>query len=732
MRRLTRLRFNSLPAERPGRYFYLREADGRFYSVASQPAPRKDARYTTRIGLGYNVYEMDAGDVRTSTRIFVPLGEALEVAEVTVENLTDRARELDIFSYVEFAFWRNDQDLINFQYILYTCRMGFVDDVIDYGIVFDYGSGPKAFATTSLPVESFDTDREVFMGYCHSESDPGAVIDGKCRNSLAEGGNPIAALHSKVKLKPRETVKAVYLLGVGDAATEGREIRARCGNAAYVEEEFGKLKRYWGEKLTALQVDIPDENAKRNVNIWNPYQCHVTFNWSRSASFTEAGGRDGIGYRDTFQDMLAVCHTSADRTREKILTMMRGQAREGYVIHHFQPLTLKQAPESLPEREALCSDDHLWMLLAVPAYIKETGDAGVLEERAPYLDEGEGPVTEHLLEALRFSHSAKGAHGLSLIMRADWNDCMNVKWGGESIWTSFLFYRALGDMIELARFVGREEIVSECESMRRELHEALDRHAWDGEYFLRAFTEKGERIGSSENVEGQVFLNAQTWAVFSGYAPGERGGRAMDVVKERLATRYGIKLLAPAYGSYEETIGAVTTFPKGLKENGGIFAHANTWAVIAEALLGGETAGRGDRAFEYYSAYLPMNRNDEAEVYEVEPYVYAQFTASDESPHFGMGRNPWLTGTAAWSYVAMTQYVLGIRPEYDGLRIAPVIPRAWPGFTMDRTVRGRRCHIEVNRTGERGITLNGEPVEGDVVPYERLKAGEANRIVACL
>jgi N,N'-diacetylchitobiose phosphorylase len=723
MRRLTRLRFNSLPAERPGRYFYLRERDGRFWSVSSQPAPRADAHYTTRIGLGYNVYEMAADDIRTSTSIFVPLGEALEVAHVVIENRTDRTRELDIFSYVEFAFWSNMQDLINFQYILYTCRMGFADDIVDYSIVFAEGDGPKAFSTTSLPVESFDTDREVFMGGYHTESDPGAVIAGRCADSLAVGGNPISALHSRITLLPRGTVSAVFLLGVGDAKREGRELKARCCSVAYVEEERAKLARYWDAKLAALQIDVPEENTKRNVNVWNCYQCHTTFNWSRSASFIEAGGRDGIGYRDTFQDMLAVMHTSPERTREKILTMMRGQAQEGYVTHHFQPLTLKQGADSLPSRRSIFSDDHLWMPLVVPAYVKETGDVAVLDEAAPYLDEGEGTVMEHLVKTLRFSHTAKGRHGLSLVMAADWNDCMSVKWGGESVWTSFLYYRALSDMIELARFIDRSDIAAECESMRRELQQALDEHAWDGGHFLRAFDHEGGKIGSRESDEGQIFLNAQSWAVFSGYASRERGAEAMDRVGERLSTRHGVKLLTPAYSRYRENIGAVTTFPKGLKENGGIFTHANTWAVIAEAML-----GRGDRAFEYYRSYLPMNRNDDADRYEVEPYVYSQFTASDESLKFGAGRNAWLTGTAAWSYVAMTQYVLGVRPEYAGLRIAPVIPAAWDGFTMDRLLRGSRCHIDVRRTGVPGITLNGEAVEGDVVPYERLATDRLNEI----
>jgi N,N'-diacetylchitobiose phosphorylase len=728
-RRLTRMRFNSVPMDRPGRYFYLREA-GEHWSLAYQPSPRKDAVYRTRIGLGYNVYEVERAGIRTSTRIFVPLGVPAEVAAVTIENTTDRTRELDLFSYVEFSFFHNDQDLSNYQYILYVARTEFKDDIASYWIRFNPNEIPRAFATTSLPVESFDLKRKAFIGRFRDEGNPIAVERGRCSNTTTLGDNPVAALHSKIRLSPGEKITGVYLLGIGDAMTVGKELKKRLCDPRHVEEEVAKLARHWEERLSPLSVETPDANTNRSINIWNIYQCHTTFNWSRSASFIEAGGRDGVGYRDTFQDILAVVHTSPARVRDKIKTMMRGQAKAGFVVHHFQPLTLDEDKKKMNvEKTYICSDDHLWMTLAIPAYIKETGDTGVLDEKVDFLDGDEETILEHMMKALRFSHRSKGTHGILLGFGADWNDCLNFRNGGESIWTSLMFCRGLGEMIGLLRHLGRSELVTECETMRGSIGEALDQWAWDGEHFLRGFTGSGKKIGSRElpPTSAQIFLNTQSWAVFSGYALGDRGRQGMDKVKEKLASPYGIKLCHPPYTDHDPEIGAMGAFPPGLKENAGIFCHANTWAVIAEAML-----GRGDRAFEYYKSYLPMERNDDIDRYEIEPYVYAQFICGPDHPEFGMGRNAWLSGTASWSYVAATQYLLGVRADYEGLVIAPALPTAWSGFTMRRTVRGKKCVIRVSRGAEKGIVVAGKRVRGDLVPYDLLGADGENAITVTI
>ncbi len=724
--RLMRFRFNSIPMDRPGRYVYIRDnADGDYWSASWQPVGKPLDSFKTRCchGLGYTRFESEYRGIKSSYRVFVPIDKPLEFWELEIENTSDKERELSLFTYVEWAFWDMNQDLTNFQYILYTCRMDYQDDIIDYTLRLWPFREPKAFMASVLPVESFDTDREYFIGRYRHEGNPIAVEKGKCSNSIAVGGSPCGSVQNRISLKPGEKKYALYIVGIGDAKSVGAEYKRIYSDRSRVDEEFTKVQAYWNDRLGSYTCNTPSEELNRMVNIWNQYQCHTTFNWSRSASFNEAGGRDGLGYRDTNQDTLGVVHAIPELVKNKLTDLLKGQFSFGAAMHQIQPLTWTQGDHNVPPESRIYSDDHLWLLISIPAYLKETGDMSFLDELVQYADRGEASVYDHLKQALEFSWGKRGPHGLLLGMAADWNDCLNLKGKGESIWSTFLFFRGLNEFIEIARRVGREADVKRFTAYRDEIRESIDKYAWDGKWFLRGYIDSGKKLGGQESEQCKIFINSQTWAVISGAADREKALKAMDSLKEYLATEHGIVKNYPAYREHIAEVGAITTFPAGLKENGGIFCHANTWAVVAEGML-----GRGDRAFEFYRAFLPAAKNDMADVYTMEPYVYSQFITGKEHPyHFGRARNSWLTGTATWSFVAASQYMLGIRAEYDGLVVDPTIPHDWDGFTATRVYRGKRFEISVSNPsrvchGVKKLVVNGEELKGNFIPFDRMKA----------
>ena len=729
--RLLRFRFNSIPMDRPGRYLYLRdEENGDYWSATWQPVGKPAGRYKSvcHHGLGYTRFESEYDGIKSDYRVFVPVDQPLEFWEIEVENLSGRERRLSLFSYAEWCFWRMDQDLSNFQYILYTCRMGYTDGVIDYTLRWPDGEEDKGFMASVLPVESFDTDRDVFIGSYHDEGNPAAVEQGRCAGSVAVGGNACGALQNRMILAPGEKKYALFIVGIGDAATAGRAARERYGDRGQVEASFQKVQAYWRQRLGGYHCVTPSDPADTMVNLWNQYQCHTTFNWSRSASFNEAGGRDGLGYRDTNQDILGVVHAIPAEARLKLIDLLKGQLSEGYAMHAVQPLSWRQGPENVPQPSRIYSDDHLWLLLSVPAYLKETGDFGLLDETVPYADRGEVSVYGHLRAALEFSWSRRGPHGLLLGLAADWNDCINLKGKGESVWSTFLYYRALSECISLAERLNRAEDAACFQAYRAEIKNGLDVSSWDGAWFLRGYLDSGRKLGGQESEQAKVFINSQTWSVVSGAASPEQGRTAMDSLHQYLATEHGIVKNYPAYRVTDNEIGAITSFPPGLKENAGIFCHANTWAIIAECLL-----GRGARAFQYYLSFLPAAKNEIADLYTMEPYVYAQFITGKEHPyHFGRARNSWLTGTASWSFVAISQYILGIRPDYDGLIVDPCIPPDWDGFAVTRIFRGKRLEIEVRNPGGvskgvRKLLVNGLEIAGCMIPFQVMR--EENRVL---
>jgi N,N'-diacetylchitobiose phosphorylase len=723
--RLLRFRFNSIPMDRPGRYVYLRDdEDGDYWSASWQPVGKPLDAYRTSCshGLGYTKFESEYKGIRSNYRVFVPIDKPVEIWELEVENNSGRDRELSLFTYAEWCFWNMDQDMSNFQYILYTCRMGYENDIIDYSIRLWPITEPKGFMASTLPVASFETDRDEFIGRYRHEGTPVAVERGSCSNSIAVGGNPCASVQNKILLKPGEKNHVVYIVGVGDAKTFGVECKKYYSDRSNVEKEFDKVRRYWKERLEGYTCSTPSALVDSMVNVWNQYQCQTTFNWSRSASFNEAGGRDGLGYRDTNQDTLGVMHSIPELCRGKLEDLLKGQISNGSAMHGLQPLTWKQGRHNVPPDQNIFSDDHLWLLVSVPAYIKETGDFAFLDESIPYCDKDEASVFEHLKTALEFSWGRRGPHGLLLGLAADWNDCINLKGKGESIWSTFLYYRGLVEFIELAGRTGHPGDAEKYKGYLGEIAANLDKYAWDGKWFLRGYLDSGRKLGGEESEQSKIFINSQTWSVVSGAAGTEKAQAAMDSLKEFLATEHGIVKNFPAYREPDMEIGAITSFPPGLKENAGIFCHANTWAVIAECML-----GRGDIAFEYYLSFLPAAKNDNADLYTMEPYVYSQFITGKEHPYkFGRARNSWLTGTASWSFVAISQYILGVRASYDGLVVDPCIPHDWDGFKVTRQFRGRSFDIEVKNPdkvcrGVASLTVNGRRLEGTLIPDEVMK-----------
>ena len=730
--RLMRFRFNSVPTDRPGRYVYVRdEQTGDYWSATWQPVGKPLDQYKSvcRHGLGYTRFASEYAGIATDYRVFVPIGRDVEVWEVEVANNSDRPRDLSLFAYVEWCFWEMRQDLTNFQYILYTCRMGFENDTIDYRVRLWPFREPKAFLTSVLPVASFDTDRDAFLGRYRHEGRPAAVEAGTCSGSIALGGTPCGALQNRFTLAPGERKRAAFVVGVGDAKTVGQDCRRRYAEPAEAAAELDEVRRYWDERLGHFRCRTPSAEVNSMAGIWNPYQCHTTFHWSRSASFNEAGGRDGLGYRDSHQDTLGVVHAAGDAVRRRLVVLLGAQHAAGSAMHHVPPGELDRGRHNVQER--IFSDDHLWCLVSVTAYLKETGDLAFLDEAVPYADEGSGSVYEHLKQALEFSWSHRGPHGMCLGLAADWNDCLNLTGAGESLFTTFLLYRGLREMIDLAGRLGRADDAEHFGRCAAELDVCIHDHAWDGQWFVRGYLDDGRKIGSRESKQARIFLNAQTWAVISGAASGERARRCMDSVREHLATEHGPVLNDPAYREHDAMIGAITCFPAGLKENGSIFCHAATWSVVAEGML-----GRGDRALALYRSFLPAAKNDLADTYAAEPYVYSQFITGKAHPHhFGRARNSWLTGTAAWAFVAISQHILGVRAEYDGLVIDPAIPPEWDGYEVTRIFRGATYHIRVANpdhvsSGVRRVAVGGEEIAGTALPVAA--AGETVEVEVVL
>ena len=744
--RITRFRANGVPLDRPGRYVYLRDDDtGEYWSVSWQPVGKDLAKasYQCRHGLSYSKFSCDYQDLHAEQTVFIPVDDDAELWDVRIKNTGSRQRHLSVFSYLEFSFHHIEIDNQNLQMSLYASGASYQDGIIEYD--FFYEPWTFHYFASNFEPDSYDCMRDRFLGNYRTETNPAAVERGECAASSELGGNHCGALHKRLTLDPGEETRLVFLLGVGPRA-KGREAKAKYSDLAEVDRAFAALRSYWEQKLAAFQCKTPHQGLDTMINTWTLYQAETCVVWSRFASFIEVGGRTGLGYRDTSQDLMSVVHTNPGKCRQRILELLQGQVSQGYGLHLFDPDWFDPAKQKAPKfksptvtatpdrksiihgLEDVCSDDALWLVVSICEYVKETGDDALFGEVVPFADQDEATVYQHLKRALDFSARHVGSNGICQGLRADWNDCLNLG-GGESAMVSFLHHWALRAFVEAAEYLGCEQDAREYAALADKVKAACERELWDGEWYLRGFTAKGVRIGTRESEEGKIFLESNTWAVLSDAASAERGRLAMDAVDRHLYSPYGIHLLWPAFSKPDDDIGFVTRVYKGIKENAAIFSHPNPWAVIAECKL-----GRGERAMKFYDALLPSNQNDRIEIREAEPYSYCQFVMGRDHTAFGRARHPWLTGSGGWNYTAATRWILGVRLSFEGLIVDPCIPAEWKGFQVTRRWRGAAFEITVTnprgvQKGVQSITLNGEPVDGAIPPQQ---AGSANQVTVVM
>lgn len=689
-------------------YVRIREAQGwTIFSPFFVPGLNALDLFETRVGLGYTRMLSCFRGVQTEVLIFVPLDAPVEIRQIRVTNLRITPLQVDLIPVVEYTHPDALKQLTNADWVpqTMTSQAQLVDGkrvLIQYP--FMNRDTQINYFTASQAASSFETDRKEFLGASEygTWAHPLSLESGELGSHAALRGDSIAALMLPQKpLAAGESAEVVTLLGQAASLDAAAGTIRRFRDPARVNDAAAALHDHWERTLSALQVNTPDADFNRMVNIFNPLQCRTTFEWSRYLSYYQLGyGARGIGFRDSSQDCMGVLASAPQAARTLITRLLSVQKRDGSAMHQFNPLSMLASMGDALERDdrpQYYSDDALWVVLAVTEYLKESGDLAFLEAQIPFYEKDhqerpleQGTVFEHLERALAFTRQNCGTHGLPLLGFADWNDTVNLPAGAESLFTAFLFGRAAWAMVELYEVVGKTTQALEWRQAYDQMGEKVRLSAWDGDWFVRYFDADGSPLGSKTNAHGQIYINAQSWALLSGFATSEQGRSAMDAVFERLNTPNGIKLSAPGFNGFDPQVGGITTYPPGAKENGGIFLHTNPWAMIAECLL-----GRGDRAFQYYRQINPAARNDQIETYECEPYVYPQNILGDEHPQFGLARNSWLSGTASWVYQAATQYMLGVRTGYDGLLIDPCIPADWEGFKVARRFRGAHYHIQV-------------------------------------
>ena len=743
--RFLRLRFNSVPMDQPGRTFYLRDRESADYWSASwQPVGKPLDAYESvcRHGTAYTIIESRYAGIATETTYFVPLGQTFEYWRLKVTNESDRPRKISIFSFCEFTSqWDTYQDRVNLQYSLFIVRGGLTDDRLlriaiqdnltpeSGGLLVDDVAHHAWMALVGAELAGYDTNREAFLGPYRGYHNPLVVEQGRCSNSDAYGDNACGSLQADLTLQPRETRELLLMLGIGDARSVGKQTVDAFGSLDRATEELQRLKTSWHAKLGSLVVDTPDKELNHTINVWGPYNALIAFAWSRSASLVYNGERDGLGFRDSVQDVLGVVSAVPDDARARLELMLTGQVSNGGAMPIIKPFEHRPGHETPPDPEAYRSDDCLWFFNAVPAYVGETGDLEFYRHVLPYADHGEATVFGHLRKALEFNLERTGAHGLPCGLSADWNDCLRLGYRGESLFVAFQLRLGLTVYAGIAERLGEPDEASWAIGEREMLDAKIQLCAWDGDRFIWAIGEDGTVYGGRDAAEGSVYLNTQVWSVISGAATPEQAARCMETVNEQLATPYGLMLCAPPFVKTSVDVMRAVVFNPGVKENAGIFNHTQGWGVIAECLL-----GHGDRAYEIYRASMPAAYNDRAEVRQIEPYVQGQTTYSTYSPRAGNTRTPWLTGAAAWAYFSATQYILGLRPEIDGLRVDPCIPRAWGGFTATRRFRGKTIEIEVANPhgvcrGVKTIALDGEALPDNLVPADKLSAHSRVEVV---
>jgi len=749
LRRLLRYRYNNAPTDVGGRYFYIRETDGSYWSPSYMPVKAELDSFECRHGLGYTKIKGERQGLSVEVTFLVPLGHNAEIHRVKVKNTGSAPRKFLLFSYLEFCLWNAYDDMTNYQRNFSTGEVEIertsTGNTIYHKTEYRERRDHYAFYHVNAEVAGFDTDREAFMGLYNGMGEPQVVARGESGNSVASGWAPVGSHGLAVTLAPGEEKAFVFQLGYVEIPRDEKwekpgiinkkpahhQIRAFATNEQ-VDAALKALSDDWTRLLGYYQVSSGDPKLDRMVNIWNPYQCMVTFNMSRSASYFETGIGRGMGFRDSNQDLLGFVHLLPDRARERIIDIASTQFADGSAYHQYQPLT-KRGNNDVGSG---FNDDPLWLIFGVAAYIRETGDYAILNESVPFDNDPKNAATlfEHLKRSFNHVLNNLGPHGLPLIGRADWNDCLNLNCfsetpdesfqttgnrtgrTAESVFIAGMFVGVAPDYAFLAAKMGEVEEGERATAEATRMSDVVLKHGWDGQWFLRAYDFFGNKVGSKENKEAQIFIEPQGFCVMAGI--GSKTGqakKALDSVKERLDTQYGIVLNNPPFTEYHVELGEISSYPPGYKENAGIFCHNNPWIMIAETVI-----GRGDRAFEYYKKITPAYLEEVSEIHRLEPYVYAQMIAGKDAPRHGEAKNSWLTGTAAWNYVAIAHYMLGVRPDYDGLRVQPCISKEIGEFTVTRKCRGAEYQIRVQNSGSGGtarLTVDGKAIEGNLVPY---------------
>ena len=756
--RLTRYRYNNVPADNGGKYFYIKDGDT-VWNPGWQPVKTDLDSYECRHGMGYTTITSSKGDIKATTLAFVPLNDAVELTKVTLTNTSSADKEIKLFSFIEWCLFNADDDSRNFQRNLSTGEVEVIGSTIYHKTEYRERRNHYAYYSVNTEVDGFDTNRDAFLGEYRGFDDPVVVEEGKATNSITSGWSPIASHQINVSLKAGESKTFVFMLGFAEVDRDKKweapnvinkepalAVINKYNDEANVDKAFAELKDYWTNLFKAYQVKSSDEKLDRMVNIWNQYQCMITFNMSRSASYYESGIGRGMGFRDSCQDLLGFVHLIPERARERILDIAATQFPDGSAYHQYQPLTKKGNADI----GSGFNDDPLWLVACTSAYIRETGDVSILDEMVPFNNDESlaRPLLEHLKRSFDFITNARGPHNLPLIGRADWNDCLNLNcfsehpgesfqtFGpsegpvAESVFIAGMYVKYGREYADLNELVGNNDEASRARKLADEMVDIVLDAGWDGEWFVRAYDANSNKVGSKECEEGQIYIEPQGFCVLAGIGvEGGQAKQALDSVKEKLDTKYGVMILQPAYTKYHVELGEVSSYPPGYKENAGIFCHNNPWVSIAETVI-----GRGDRAFEIYRKTCPAYVEEISEIHRTEPYVYSQMVAGADAPRHGEAKNSWLTGTAAWTFVNVSQHILGVYPTHTGLQVNPCVPKGFGDFTLTRKYRNTTYNIEVVNPDnvEKGVKemyVNGNLVSGNIIPYDASQSEASVKIV---
>lgn len=743
--RFMRLRFNSVPMDQPGRYFYLRDMQsGDYWSASWQPVgkPLDSYKSECRHGTAYTKITSEYSGIESETKYYVPLGQTFEYWRLKLTNKSSSPRKIRAFTYCEFTNqWNTTQDQVNLQYSIFIVKgqktsPNMIQVISHENLYEQHKKNPAVtdymsewMALAGSPVTGFDTSRQSFIGTYGSYKEPAAVVEGCCYNSEAFGDNACGTLQTDIELAPGESKEILVMLGIGAAEEEGKKALAEFGTIERADLEFDKLVKNWHEKLGSFKAVTPDEDINHTVNVWGLYNCLITFAWSRAASLVYNGERDGLGYRDSVQDILGVSAAIPEQAEERLVRLLSGQFSNGGALpvigKDFVP-----GKQKMIDAGEFRSDDCQWFFNAVPCFVAETGKLDFYNRIVPYADHGEATVYGHLKQALLFNLERMGADGLPCGLLADWNDCLKLGYHGESLFVAFQLRLGLTTYADISERLNKSEEAAWALSEREKLDANIQKKCWDGKWFVWAIAEDGTVYGTHSIDEGQIYFNTQVWSVLSGAATPEQQKLCLESVKEKLATPYGLMLCAPPFVHADREIMSSVVFLPGIKENAGIFNHTQGWGVIAEIMN-----GNGDRAYEYCKAALPAAYNDKAEVRQSEPYVIGQTTYSTYSKRPGNTRVSWLSGAATWNYYSITQYMLGIRPQYDGLLIDPCVKHDWDSFSVERRWRNMNICIEVKNPsrvcrGIESLEVDGKKLDSVLVPVDLLHDG--SRIIAVM